>query len=362
MSVTTRVAGETKPASSGVTPAPPAAATPFEDLMTVLFGACFVGGALSDAWAHTNIIKTLESFFTPWHALLYTGFVATAAWTFWLGYRRRAGVPRWWRDAWPAGYRLGALGAVLFLVGGVGDMIWHTIFGIESTLDAALSPTHLLLAFSATLLLTSPLRSWWAQGSSSQRAATGVASLALGTVVPMALVSFASPLTSLAPTRTYDHVMYSPSHIQAGFGLASYLVTTIVLGVPLLLAHRRRATFGTATALVGGVALFEMVQFEAPNTLAIAASAATVAAVVVDLVLVRLDVIRGVDAPLRLPIAGALFATVVWSAHLLGLRIGDDLRWPIELWAGAVVLCAVLGAVLGGLAARPALGPAAART
>src|SRR5262249_29047024 len=284
MSVTTRVVGQPQSASGDVTRAPLAMATRFEDLMTVLFGACLVGGALSDAWAHTNIIKTLESFFTPWHALLYTGFAGTAAWTFWTGYRRRAAAPRWWRDAWPAGYRLGALGAVLFLVGGVGDMIWHTIFGIENTLDAALSPTHLVIAFGAVLLLSSPLRSWWAHGTSRDRAATGGASLALATILAMALVSSASSLTSLAPTRTYDHVMYSPSHIQAAFGLASYLVTTIVLGVPLLLVHRRRATFGTATALVGGVALFEMVQFEWPTTLAIAAVAATVAAVVADLI------------------------------------------------------------------------------
>jgi hypothetical protein len=47
-----------------------------------------VGGALADAWAHTNIIDEIESFFTPWHALLYGGFTGTAAWTFWLAYRR----------------------------------------------------------------------------------------------------------------------------------------------------------------------------------------------------------------------------------------------------------------------------------
>jgi hypothetical protein len=61
---------------------------------------------------------------------------------------------------------MGGIAAVLFLVAGVGDMIWHTVFGIETGLDAALSPTHLLLVASGTLLLTSPLRSWWA----SQRA------------------------------------------------------------------------------------------------------------------------------------------------------------------------------------------------
>jgi hypothetical protein len=353
MSVTTKVVrGESTLADS--TTRTPRVTSPLEDLVTVVLGAFFVGGALSDAWAHTNIIKQLESFFTPWHALLYSGFAATAAWTFWLGFRRRHGVPRWWRDAWPAGYALGAFGGALFLAAGVGDMTWHQILGVENGLDAALSPTHLLLATGGTLLLTSPLRSWWASGSSREKAVSGVASLALGTTLAMVLVSFASALLSVAPTRVYDQIVNSPSHVDAAFGVSRYLVTTIVLGVPVLMVHRRRATFGTAMAVVGAVALFEMVMSEVPKTLTFAAIGAVIGAGVVDLILVRLDAIRGADAPLRLPIAGAVFATVVWSGHLIGMRLGDELRWQIELWTGGVVLCAVLGAVLGGLAAAPA--------
>jgi hypothetical protein len=32
-----------------------------------------------DAWAHNNLAQ-LETFFTPWHAVLYSGFVALAGW------------------------------------------------------------------------------------------------------------------------------------------------------------------------------------------------------------------------------------------------------------------------------------------
>src|SRR5262245_45528935 len=83
---------------------------PVEDAVTATLGVLLVGGSLTDAWAHTNIINELESFFTPWHALLYGGFTATAAWTFWLAYRRKAEARRWWRDAWPVGYGAGAVG------------------------------------------------------------------------------------------------------------------------------------------------------------------------------------------------------------------------------------------------------------
>ena len=43
--------------------------TPAEDAVTATLGTLLVGGSLTDAWAHTNIINELESFFTPWHAL-----------------------------------------------------------------------------------------------------------------------------------------------------------------------------------------------------------------------------------------------------------------------------------------------------
>src|SRR5205814_6321490 len=140
-------------------------ATPREDAVTALLGTVMMLGVLSDAWAHNNIIKTLESFFTPWHALLYAGFAATGAWTFLIAFRRRHLAPEWWRDGWPAGYRLGAVGVVIFLLSGGADMVWHTIFGIEANLAAGLSPSHLSLAIGASLLLTSPLRSWWASGA-----------------------------------------------------------------------------------------------------------------------------------------------------------------------------------------------------
>src|SRR5262245_41431215 len=92
-----------------------------DDLIAVLCGVLLIGGVLADAWAHTNILKPDSTFFTPWHALLYSGFASTAAWTWWLALRRRHEVARWWRDGWPTGYALGAIGTVVFAVGGAVD-------------------------------------------------------------------------------------------------------------------------------------------------------------------------------------------------------------------------------------------------
>ncbi|GIE95297.1 hypothetical protein [Paractinoplanes rishiriensis] len=320
----------------------------------MIFSAMLIGGSAADAWAHANIVDELEGFFTPWHALLYAGFALTAAWTFWLAYRRRTSAERWWLDDWPAGYAVGGLGAVGFLIGGALDMIWHTIFGVEVSLDAVLSPSHLVLAVSGTLLVTSPVRSWWATGTTSRRAGTGLAALALGSVFGVLLLSHSTAFRSITPTQAYDFVTGSPSHVAASYASARYLATTMILLLPILLVYRRRAVLGTATAVVGAIFLFNLITAEFPSVLTAVALGATAGAFVVDLIAVRLDAVRGPDAALRLPIIGGLFGALFTAGHLLGLAVAQGIAWPVELWTGNVVLAALGGALLGGLATPPA--------
>src|SRR5262249_30741337 len=80
-------------------------------------------------WAHTHG-KAEATFFTPWHAAFYTGFLAVAGALVGalVHQRARRGT---WQQALPPGYNLALLGAVIFGCGGVGDMLWHTFFGIE---------------------------------------------------------------------------------------------------------------------------------------------------------------------------------------------------------------------------------------
>jgi hypothetical protein len=340
------------------------AATPREDAVMVLLAACLVGGALSDGWAHANVIETLEGFFTPWHGLLYAGFAGSAAWTFWLAYQRRDQAPRWWRDGWPAGYRLGALGVLLFLVGGLADMVWHETIGIEVGLEATFSPSHMLLVVGGVLIVTSPLRSWWVTGG---RAITGIVSVTLGAMATTILLTHSSAFLTLAPTQPYDGYdgdetgLQGMSRLVALTGVSSYVITTLLLTVPLLLVLRRRPTLGAATAITAGVALFVMVMFEFPAAQAAGAVAAVCGAAVADILIARLDAVRGTGAPLRLVIAGAVFPALVWSGQLLGLHVAEGLQWPAEMWTGVIVLTAILGALLGTLAGGYSGQPAGIR-
>lgn len=326
-----------------------------EDLITTLFGAWLIAGAATDSWAHNNILADVQAdgFFTPWHGLLYTGFAATAGWTFFLAYRRRNRASRWWLDGWPRGYRLGALGAVVFLVAGLFDMFWHTRFGIEVNLEALMSPSHLLLAIGSVLLLTSPLRSWWAAGGGGPRAVAGIAALALATTVVSVFLGYASAFTYINPYPPAQDEPATIGFLLAGQAVAGYVITIAMLTVALLLVHRRRATPGAATTLVALVSLFPVVAREFPRPQTAGMVAAIVAATFVDMILIRLDKVRGARAPWRLPIAGTVFAALVTSAHLLAVHLDLGLHWPVELWTGTIVSTTLIAALLGGFATPP---------
>src|SRR5438552_751037 len=92
------------------------------DWTVVVLSAWFIGGLYLDGWAHVHD-PALETFFTPWHAVLYSGFTAVALLLVGtLLINRSRGVP--WAQALPAGYSWSLIGAGIFVLGGIGDMTW----------------------------------------------------------------------------------------------------------------------------------------------------------------------------------------------------------------------------------------------
>ena len=67
------------------------------------------------------------------------------------------------------------------MIGAVGDMVWHIVFGFEVSVEALLSPTHLLLALGGTLIVTGPVRAAW------QRTRSGGWSSLLPALIALAL-------------------------------------------------------------------------------------------------------------------------------------------------------------------------------
>ncbi|GER86165.1 hypothetical protein KDW_03270 [Dictyobacter vulcani] len=207
------------------------------DLLFSLATVWFLAGACLDAWAHSHLAR-LETFFTPWHAVLYSGFLATALVLFGVICINRTRTSSW-REAIPSGYELTVLAVAGFAIGGVGDMLWHIFFGIEQNIDAEMSPTHLLLMACGCIFLASPYRALYHRTGKSlqgiQRLNLVLSQILLMALPSIILTSF-QPLTQFWPT-------YVPTSNNTGQSLAVvsiYFQALLVTGYALFAVQRWR--------------------------------------------------------------------------------------------------------------------------
>ena len=312
-----------------------------QQAVTVAAGTWVVLGVFVDGWAHLNR-PGLETFFTPWHAILYSGAAALFGWLV-LRTRAARSPDRLWVVA----------AAAVFAVGGAGDLLWHEVFGVETGVDALVSPTHLLLLIGGLIGLTAPLRESRDQRLEGFRSALPVlASLALTAALSAFFLLYASPFTSDSPSTELTKIPEgAPGHeaaeLPAVAGLAGYLITTAVVVIPLLILRiRGLLPFGAVTLLVTLVATLSsaVTQFEQP----FAPAAAVVAGLTADLV-VRAG--RPLAEPVQLALLGAVVPLLLWAAQLASLGLTTGVGWPPELVVGVVVLSTIFGSLLALLAA-----------
>lgn len=319
--------------------------TASENLVTILASLWLVIGLFLDGFAHERVLDGNESFLTPWHAVFYFGFAANVASVGWMA-RRRRGSGRW-RDALPTGYGSVPTGLGVFALGGVGDALWHARFGVETGIDALLSPTHLLLFAGLVVILGAPFRaarsatvSGSGSGSWSWRGSwAALGSLVLTTALVGFFVNFVWGLGTDALTRVAYDPVTQVGEDQVVAAVASSLVSTAVLfGSALFLLRRGPAPPGAFTLLFGLVALLVAVAFEEGGA---GVAAALVGGAVLDALLRA----RSGGSPWPTVVGRAFIASpaAMWLAYFLLVRLDGGITWQPELWLGSVVLNGLAG-------------------
>ncbi len=121
-----------------------------------LAGYWTIAGLYTDAGWH--IRHDVDTFFTWAHALLYSGLLLLLVL---IGSRYAAARRRneSLSTAFGPAYSWSALGVLVFLLGGIADMINHLFFGFEAGFDALLSPTHQIIGAGVLLIISGPIRS-----------------------------------------------------------------------------------------------------------------------------------------------------------------------------------------------------------
>lgn len=310
-----------------------------------ILSAIFVCGLFLDGWAH-NHHRVDKSFFTPWHAVFYGAFALLALFTLIaLWNNHRAGYA--WTRSLPRGYGWTFIGGVIFLVAGIGDLIWHTIFGIETNTAALLSPTHLGLATGMLLIIGGPFRAALKRGQPSA-SLPAIVSLTCVLSVLTFITQYSNALfqygVAPGPPRVWFELMESR-------GVVSQLwSTTLIMGV-ILVALRSwgpRLPIGSITfVLVANAALMatQSDEYYFLPAVAIAGIAGDALVMILNPSPERIWAFRGF---------AAVLPVIYWLGHYLTyFASGQSLYYPVPTWTGCILISGFVGLLLSMLVLMP---------
>ncbi len=308
-----------------------------------------IGGLFLDGWAHINLPQ-LETFFTPWHGVLYSGFLVTALslmGAVWRNHRR--GLT--WRAAVPIGYDMAVPGILLFSLGGMSDLGWHTLFGIERSVDALLSPPHLLLAVGGAMLGSGPAQAAWRRSAEQGEGWAELWPMLLGSTVLLALITF---FTMYAHPFGTVWAASMDSRLTT-IGVTGALIhAALLVGVSLFTLRRwPRLPFGSLTLLTAApLILLTVIRgpilLTGPQPLIVVALLGGLAA---DTLAWRLR--PSPDRPGALRLFAFLVPALLYLFYYLAVAWSGHLGWTLPFWSGSVVQVGLVGWLLSYLAVPP---------
>ncbi len=332
------------------------AATRSFDLIALALAAWVLLGGYVDGIAHVNG-ATDDTFFTPFHLLLYAGLLAKG---FFLVGAQLRNVNRGhsWLQALPRGYLTSLVGVALMAISGSLDFLWHTAFGIEANIEASVSPPHLMGALSTLIFMSGPLRALWGRAEVKR----GWGQLFPAIASALLVYSMFSLFTQFAHAISWAG-LYTLPGAPGGLFIWDHAMTAMVIvpamlmSVTLLLLLRRWALpFGAVSfLLLGNSTLMYLLRAadyggaQGPVILLAALSAGLAG----DLLLRRLQRPRIGAGALRLFAFAVPF--IYFVVFFVILQLSGGIWWSIHMWTGVSVLAGAFSLGLSFVAVPPSL-------
>jgi hypothetical protein len=374
-------------------PKNPRIASPLQRWALAIASTWMVVGLQFDAWAHANI-PDLETFWTPWHAVMYSGIafcMLAVGWVIW-PHLHLDGPWKQLLIELPKSAWISVVGMSLLLLSGGIDTAWHLVFGIENELEIFISPSHTGLILGMVLLPLGPVALRWAEPDTG-RLSPADTGLVLLCVLIAALPAhiFTNHATALGFPPVGSGLDPLPLVGQDVSWLHGFALSTVLLVLPIAAwSCRWRVAWGVPTVLVAVPNLFIWITlggFAWPTYPALFTIAAALAEVVTRTVISR---ISNSSLPARRAsdafyfAAAALGSALLWGitlamcAFLLPAGINPDsavdyldsldydrdgqvdvLRygWNVHGSSGIVLLVALVGGTTAAIARRVITAP-----
>ena len=285
--------------------------------------------------------------------MLYTGFLAVAGWLVGALVHNRAQGKAWGR-ALPPGYGLSFVGVLVFGAGGIGDALWHNLFGVEQSLEALYSPSHLTLAVGSALIMSGPFRAAWQRPERASMPGWGRL-LPMLLSLTFTLSGFTFSAQVLHPLLPLRRMMSLPDAHDMMLYLHALLIASVLIQIMLkmgfiLLAMRRWQLPQGSVTLVFTLNGLLMCTLDPYNDYGLIAPV-MLTGLVADGLRSRLQ-----PTPER-PWAFRLFALVIpmvfYLLYFAALRLMKGWWWSVHLWTGAIVLAGLVGYLLSYLGLPP---------
>lgn len=313
----------------------------------LLLGAAtwLVTGLQLDAWAHANV-PDLETFWTPWHAVLYSGIAACGLTLAWLVRRSLPPGPLSLRALMALPLRATLIGLALLLVGGAIDTAWHNLFGIEKGLEIFVSPSHLLIIAGMVLVAAGPAGLRWRVPDAGRLNPGDAALVLLSTLLAvLPLHIFTLHASVLASPKLGSGVSPMPVRGPDTISVHGYVVSTVLLLLPVLVLGRRWVLpYGVGPVLSGVPALLMWAAFSGFRQGWYPLTVVVVAALVELVVRIGRRRLAQVAADTRWLLLGLTAPALGWGCVLLvGSRL-SSYGWNVHTTTGILAVTAATGA------------------
>lgn len=329
------------------------------DYAVGICGVWISGGFFLDAWAHGHV--PVETFFTPYHAVFYSGMLALAVViAAYASYFHSKGYA--WENCVPRCYRLALLGVPIFVIAGIGDMLWHRMLGLEQGVDALLSPTHQVIGLAIFFLSSGPIRSVLADRPPAPTLGRQLP-LALGLATWLILAHFGTAYAfdpGAGRTNAPPPIVPFNSNYLTSLAISYYKIATGVLivifqstlmaGFALWLVSRIHPSPGMLTLIfvVGNVPAAAAFTNQTP-LLAVTLAQSLFAGLLADALVARYDPYPSPEKMLAFRWFAVAVPMAYIGIYLAGMSFAERLWWDWNVALGSWIWAGVCGFALSSL-------------
>ncbi len=294
-------------------------------------------GIYLDGWSHSTFGPD-QSVFNEYHLLFYTSLVAISFWLFGtaiLNYRQ--GFNGF--AALPAGYKLSALGIIVFGLTGVIDLTGHALFGFEVELEALFSPSHMGLFLGWAFISIGPARATYYRKLYLKKEAmplNGMLPALLSWVSFLNVLAFVS-MEFFATTQQWMLVNERPSIDYYGHLLG---VTGVIIQTAIIVGCLTWLTFRFSLP-IGSLLLFFLIYalYDSINKLDLALIPVfLVTGIFCDILYVLLK--PNATRQLQLHLFNVLIIAILWGSFysfIFATNFGGGVWYTPYIWIGSIV-------------------------